>query len=171
MRKYNKFYFLSAIFSFIQFFSSAVFADDNPLTISVRSRALTYDASLVHNIDITTNNGIVSLAGTLPTHEQANLLVEITQATPGVKDVNVSALKTSDGQSLKDDNVITAKVKGTFSQKQVLGNYNVLTSNGVVTVTGNAKNKAQAENATATAHKVVGVKAVNAKINYIDMTK
>ena len=68
-----------------------------------------------------------------------------------------------------DDSVVTSKIKGKFiKDKQVRAdNVEVETVNGAVTLTGTAKNKANASHAVALARQVKGVKSVK---NDIQMT-
>jgi hyperosmotically inducible protein len=174
MRKYIHVLMISLI---LPLFSTNAFGDDKALVLDVKSTIFSSSPSMLLDIDISTQNGVVSLSGTVPSTEQANTLIELAQSTPGVTDVNISGLKIKDGQPPSSDSVLSAKVKGAFIQQQLFGSatnpmtINISVKDGTVSLTGKSKDKAQAENATAIARKVAGVKHVDSKIEYMDMTK
>lgn len=123
------------------------------------------------NIQVTSQDGKVSLTGEVNTDEEASTLIEIAESVPGTRDVLIDHLRVKKSSQPLADLAITAKVKGSFVREKLFGTapisvmgIHVETKNGVVYLTGVADNQTQAENAMTLAKKVEGVKSVHPKI-------
>lgn len=66
---------------------------DSQITASVKSEIAT--AAPDSNVDVTTNNGVVALAGSVPSEDAVDQARQAAQQVPGVKDVDASALTVS----------------------------------------------------------------------------
>jgi len=126
---------------------------------------------------VESREGVAFLKGATRTDKEASRLVEIAESAAGVKEVDTSNLRVEKSEHPLDDTFITAKVKGVFAKNKLFGDapvpvvsVNVETKNGVVYLTGTAKNQEQANNAVKLAKTVKGVKAVKSKI-VIEPTK
>jgi len=122
-------------------------------------------------IEVEVKEVVLSLKGKVPTQEEANALIEVASSVEGVKDVDATRLTTEKSHQLLADAVITAKVKGLFVRVKLLGTMpvevtgiHVETKDGVVHLTGVAKNKEQVGTAEKLANSVMGVKQVITKI-------
>ena len=120
--------------------------------------------------EIDVKDGIVTLRGEATSLAQKDLTTEYAKDVEGVKDVKneMTVAKTSVkpdktvGEKF-DDASITAQVKMTllYHRSTSALNTKVKTKNGVVTLSGKAKNAAEKELATKFANDVKGVKSVN----------
>ncbi len=135
----------------------------------------------------TEDKGIVTLAGHAKSKAEADQAVKIARDTNGVISVKNNIVvgdaadrtgtndKTASGdksmtQSVKEnvgDAVITAKIKGEFAKDKTVSamHIKVETDNkGVVTLSGNAKSKAESDQAARLAHDTKGVTSVKNEI-------
>lgn len=143
---------------------------DTVITGKIKAKIL-LDKTLPTDIVVTTDKGIVSLSGAVNSDTEMSNIVEIAQATNGVKDVNTEKLTVKESKQPFTDILITAKIRGKMLQEKVFANkdVNVLnmkveTNNGVVYLSGTADNQQQIDNAIKIAKSVDGVKNVEAKI-------
>jgi osmotically-inducible protein OsmY len=118
--------------------------------------------------EVTTKDGIVTLRGEAASMAQKDLTTEYARDVEGVKDVKneMTVAKTpkktrSAGQKI-DDASITAQVKTALLYHRSTSSVqtSVTTKNGVVTLTGKAKNAAERDLAAKFAQDVKGVKSV-----------
>lgn len=153
--------------------STAVFADaqmDGQITQTIKTNISNNTKLNEFNIDVITKDGIVELIGTVNLDNDAETIIEIAQATEGVKDVETSQLKVKESKQPFEDTVITAKVKGEFIKAKLFGekvapmSIHVETKNGIVYLTGNAKSQMQIDNAIGLAKNVKNVKSVESKV-------
>ena len=122
--------------------------------------------------EVNTKDGIVTLKGKAANQAQKDLTTEYAKDVEGVKDVNneMAVTKTAEKKqtagSKIDDASITAQVKMTllYHRSTSALNTSVTTKNGVVTLTGKAKNAAEKDLAAKLASDVNGVKSVNNKM-------
>ncbi len=168
---------LAALFSiFILCFTQALAnspLSDEAITSKVKSKIM-QDPLLRNtqiNVNINTNNQVVSFSGVVNSESEASTLVELAQSTLDVKDVDTSDLKVKDSKQPLSDTFITAKVKGEFLREKLFGDkdisawtINVETNNGVVYLTGTSESKTQVENAIKLAKAVSGVKEVKFRV-------
>ena len=120
--------------------------------------------------EVTVKDGIVTLRGEASSQAQKDLTTEYVKDVEGVKDVKneMTVVKTS-GKSDKtvgekiDDASVTAQVKMTLLSHRSTSalNTKVKTKDGVVTLSGKAKNAAEKDLATKFVKDVNGVKSVN----------
>lgn len=68
----------------------ALFIEDAAMTGYIRSQLL---FKKMPSVNVTTENAVVSLSGTVETQEQANTLIKIASSVKGVKFVNTDHLK------------------------------------------------------------------------------
>jgi|SRR5579872_3959922 len=68
----------------------ALFIEDAAMTAYIHSQLLL--KSNIPHVDVTTENAVVSLSGTVDTKEQANTLIKIASSVKGVKSVNTDHL-------------------------------------------------------------------------------
>jgi hyperosmotically inducible protein len=142
-------------------------AHDTAITTGVKN-AISNNASLQgQTIDVTTQNGVVTLKGTVDSDSQATSAVEMAQSIVGVKDVETTDLNVKDSQQPMTDAYITAKVKGILIREKLFGDKDIAalgmsveTKDGVVYLTGHIDNKAQVKNAIKVLEGVTGVKKV-----------
>lgn len=143
---------------------------DTVITAKVKSK-LAMDANLSGlNVDVSTNNGVVTLSGMVNSDTEASALIELVQSTDGVKNINDDNLKVKDSTQPFADLAITAKVKGMFIREKLTGkdipaiSISVETTNGVVYLSGTVSNQAQIDNAISIAKTISGVKNVESTI-------
>lgn len=140
---------------------------DSYITTKVKAQLLSNSETHLLNIAVETNNGLVTLSGTVGTVSEAVNAVQIAQSTQGVKDVDASGLilSRSSNQPLTDS-YITAKVKGIFIQDKLFGSsvpimgISVTTKNGTVYLSGTVSNRRIASRAVSLAKEVDGVNTV-----------
>lgn len=116
-------------------------------------------------LKVTYSGGVVRFEGDADSANQIIQIVESTESQPGVTDVDVTAVKISANGLM--DQVITAKVNGTFVREKLFGGLGsaafpvkVNTTNGVVTLTGEVDSQNIVDKAVQLASHVVGVKNV-----------
>jgi len=157
-------------------FSMSAFAmstmSDSDITKSIDNQYKNESSLANSSLSVKTENHIVSISGSVNSDAQADTAIELAQATPGVKDVNVDYLKMNGDKYLISDAYITAKVKGMFLQEKIFTSKDVAslsvsveTNNGVVALSGKADNDKQIKNAIKIAESVSGVKSVTSNIS------
>jgi osmotically-inducible protein OsmY len=141
---------------------------DTWLTTKVKTTLL-FHKSVSSLTEVTTKDGIVTLQGEADSQAQKDLTTEYAKDVDGVKDVknemtlSKTAKKTSRTTGEKiDDASVTAQVKTAllFHRSTSAFNTSVTTKNGVVTLTGKAKNAAEKDLASKIVDDVKGVKSV-----------
>jgi hyperosmotically inducible protein len=120
-------------------------------------------------ITVYTFKGLVSLRGNVNSDEDAAKVVELTQACPGVKDIDTSNLTVNGKKQLNSDAIITARIRGLFIQQKLftesnLDDLTIETQNGVVTLTGTVEDQVITNNAIVLVKSIPGVKAVKTNI-------
>lgn len=138
------------------------------LTTKVKSTLLYHRSVSGFKTEVEVKDGIVTLRGNAPSQAQKELTTEYTMDIEGVKDVNNEMTVTDTSKTTRtmgdkiDDASITALVKMTLLSHRSTSaiNTSVTTKNGVVTLTGKAKNSAEQDLATKLAKDVKGVKSV-----------
>jgi hyperosmotically inducible protein len=122
-------------------------------------------------VNVTSNNGLVTLSGNVNTNTEAAKLIELSESVVGVKDVDAPMLKPKESTDSFKDTEITAKIKGTFIREKLFGDKDisaiavkVTTTNGVVYLTGSVDNQAESDNAVKIAKSINGVQSVDSKI-------
>jgi hyperosmotically inducible protein len=156
---------------------------DAGITTAVKSRFATDDTVKAYQIDVHTQNGVVTLSGTVDSPAAKEQAVRVARATDGVRDVvdqvTVGAGDTAAGSAgsmdrtvgtvggAASDAVVTATVKSKMmADTSVSGlQINVDTANGIVTLTGHVRNAAERERAIAIARGTEGVAKVEDKLD------
>ena len=155
---------------------------DNKLEVKGESPAANSDAWLITKVKTTllfhrsvsagttvdVKNGIVTLRGDAASQAEKDLTTEYAKDVDGVKDVknemvvSKPAKKTQTTGGKIDDASITGLAKMTllYHRSTSALNTSVTTNNGVVTLTGKAKNAAEKDLATKYVNDVNGVKSV-----------
>jgi len=137
--------------------------------LSFKTKLALYADSRVpgNDINVEANKGVVTLVGKVPTAEAKSAAVDVAKKIKGVQNVKdqLQVVPASQRKVVNDkDENITDNVEAAFDKVASIKDLDldVITNNGVVTVTGTADNMAQVEKAVHTAYNVNGVKAVNA---------
>ena len=161
-------------------------APDPWITAKIQAKYFTDDEVKGRNIDVDTNNGVVTLNGTVENEAQRRQAVTLARTTDGVRDVTdrltidatndrtVSGAARTGMQGAerqaeratadleRPDAWITTKVQAKyFLDAEVKGHeINVDTNNGIVTLKGTVENAQQKKEAEAIARDTEGVKRV-----------
>jgi hyperosmotically inducible periplasmic protein len=139
------------------------------LTTKVKSTLL-FHRSVSAMTDINTKDGVVTLRGKAASQAQKDLTTEYAKDVEGVKDVNNEMTVSTPSKKIHrtagekiDDASITALVKMTllYHRSTSAIDTKVTTKNGMVTLSGKAKNESEKDLATKLANDVHGVKNVN----------
>jgi len=145
-------------------------ANDSVITTKVKAKMVADKAISALNINVETNNGVVTLIGTVPTDTEASAAIQTVISTDDVKDVDTSKLVVQKSNQPFADTVITAKIKGIYMKEKTFGNKSISltgikveTKDGAVYLSGQAT-KAQEANAVRLAKAVDGVKSVSSSI-------
>ena len=143
---------------------------DTWITTKVKADLLATDGVEGSKINVTTINGVVTLAGVLESQAQVDKAVAVTRAIEGVKGLDTQALKTAGAnETVSDqpgsDTWITTKVKADLLATEGVDGtkINVTTVNGVVTLAGVLDTSAQVDKAIEVTRKIEGVKGVETK--------
>jgi len=139
------------------------------LITKVKTTLLFHSSVSASATEVNAKDGIVTLRGDAASQAQKDLTTEYAKDVDGVKDVKnemvVSApsKKTQTAGDKIDDASITGLAKMTllYHRSTSALNTSVTTQNGVVTLTGKAKNTAEKDLATKYVKDVNGVKSVN----------
>ena len=143
---------------------------DTWITAKVKADLLATDGVEGSKINVTTINGVVTLAGVLETQAQVDKAKSVTNAIEGVKGLDTMALKTAGAADTTSeqpgsDTWITTKVKADLlATENVDGTkINVTTVNGVVTLAGVLDTQAQVDKAIQITRAIEGVTSVETK--------
>jgi hyperosmotically inducible protein len=150
---------------------------DTDITAKVKLKLADKKGLKGSDVDVTTTNGVVTLTGTATNSSAKSEAEDLTKQVKGVKDVD-NELKTpssseagaktkaaaSDVKHEVSDSWITTKVKSElFSDSLTKGfDVKVVTTKGVVVLSGTLPNEDAVKRAKELAEKVDGVKSVNA---------
>ncbi len=114
------------------------------------------------DIKIESNNGVVTLTGTVSEGYHKSLAQETVAGLPGVKSVDNKLEVKGEHPAENSDAWLTAKVKATLLfHRSVSAMTKVTTKDGIVTLQGDATSQAQKELTTEYAKDIEGVKDVN----------
>jgi hyperosmotically inducible protein len=155
----------------LNLYAASMNASDTSIVANIQHHFAAEQATSGVNVTILSHDGVVTLAGKVDTDGEASKLIQIAESTHGVKDVNGDSLQIKESKQPYADTAITAKVKGTFIREKLFGDKDVAvmgvtveTTNGVVYLTGDVADQAQADNAIKLAKSVKGVKSVESKL-------
>jgi len=135
---------------------------DTWLKMKVQTALVFHTKVNARNTDVTVKNGVVTLKGKVNSQAQKELTTEYARDVEGVKEVKneMTMVKSDDTLGEKiDDASITAQVKMTLMMHKSTGviRTSVTTNNGIVTLSGQAKNDAECDLVTKLAEDVEGV--------------
>jgi hyperosmotically inducible protein len=144
---------------------------DADIVSAINSKFAADDTVSNLKVQVTSHDGVVTLSGKINTDAEASKLIEISESVPGVKDVDAPQLTPKESKHSFKDSEITAKIKGTFVREKLFGDKDVsvmgvkiITTNGVVYLTGVVDNQAEVDNAVKLATSIHGVKSVDSKL-------
>jgi hyperosmotically inducible protein len=176
--------FKALLFSVLTLLATSIFAamqhnspapgavmTDTAITAVVKTRIATDKDVSNSNINVSTNNAVVTLTGNVDSDSQASTAIALAESAPGVKDVDASGLNVKESTQPYADTVITGKIKGLFLREKIFAGKDIAamaihveTRNGVVYLTGTADNHAQIRKAIKIAHSVKGVTRVQSSV-------
>lgn len=144
--------------------------EDTAITSAVKAALVLEKDIPAQSIEVTTNNGVVSLKGALDTKLQADKAVEVVSGVSNVVDVTSDLNVKGSSESITADSIVTAKIKGRIASllvnNKISAGYDlhVETTDGVPHIHGTVTKKEDIETVAAEAKKVKGVKSVNTNI-------
>ena len=140
---------------------------DSWIEFKVKSALLYHRSVSGLRTDVSVNEGVVTLGGTASSEAQKELTTEYAQDIEGVKDVKNEMKVATDLASRTmtetiDDASITAQVKAALLTHRSTSalKTKVTTRNGVVTLAGDARNRAEKDLVTKITNDIHGVKSV-----------
>ncbi len=135
---------------------------DNSIELSAKKSYVFQTYLKADDIKVKSEDGVVSLTGTVSEESHKSLAQETVADIPGVKSVNNMLEVKGESPAEMSDAWITAKVKTIFLfHRNVSAMTEVDTKAGIVTLQGKAANEAQKDLTTEYAKDVEGVKGVN----------
>ncbi|WED43078.1 BON domain-containing protein [Legionella cardiaca] len=140
---------------------------DQSLLSSVRTALSAYKNKVYISVD----NGIIYLAGQLDSDTDYERVINLTQATPGVGEVNVDKLAVKDSQQPLKDSFLTAKIKAALMQADLMGkdlpswSISVETKDGQVFLSGQVASNKEKQAIMEVVKSVKGVNKISDKID------
>jgi osmotically-inducible protein OsmY len=161
--------------------SAGTVVDDATVTTEVKSKLMANDQTHALNINVDTDSGVVTLAGTATSAKEKSEAARVARSVNGVKSVKNQLVISSDSsanpQTLSaktkveagkaadstKDGWVTTKVKSKFAASSAVkaSDVSVETTNGVVTLTGTVDSAEAKQAAIEQAQQTEGVKSVN----------
>ncbi len=145
---------------------------DTEIELGIENRLLNHSQSLYGDVTVNVNEGRVLLVGSVPRPEDKETANRIAWETEGVNAVDdeVVIAKDSSARSRYEDVRIsnTVRLKLLRDSNIASQNYDVLTFNGVVHLTGLARSRTELDRAIRHAQKVAGVTRVVSHVLTID---
>jgi len=151
-------------------FTFASEIEDSAITAEVKLKLAAEKDIPVQNIEVKTNNKVVSLKGVLDTNLQVHRAIELASSIDKVDDVISDNLTVKGSKSIVADSVVTAKVKGKIRHlsiyKKIAENYDlhVETTDGIVHIFGKVSNPEDINVITSAVKEIKGVKSVKVNI-------
>lgn len=135
------------------------------LKMKVQTTLVFHNNVKASKTEVSVKNGVVTLRGKATSQAQKELTTEYAKGVEGVKEVNNEMTMAKSDESIGekiDDASITAQVKMTLMMHKSTGvlRTSVTTENGVVTLSGKAKNDAERDLVTKLTENVEGVKNI-----------
>jgi hyperosmotically inducible periplasmic protein len=166
----------SVVFVAIAALASACAQTDAGITTAVKSSLAADDDVKAYQINVDTNNKVVTLSGNVDTATAKTRAVEIARNTDGVVNVidNVQVTGTTAAEPRPSDaeratftdGSLTAAVKGKLMGDTTVSGLriDVDTENGVVTLSGEVRSQAEKDQALKLARETDGVKSVTDRL-------
>jgi hyperosmotically inducible protein len=143
------------------------YVQDAAITTAVLTKFKMHRSISDSPIDVTTNNGIASLSGTVNSLVEENELKQLASSSLGVTGVDTTHLTIQKSEHPFKDSGITTKVKALFLKDKLFGDVkvpvidiHVETNNGIVYLSGKADNLEQIQQAIKIAQSVSDVTKV-----------
>ena len=139
---------------------------DSAITTQVKSKLAVGPETDSLKINVETNNGMVTLTGTVPTQAEKAQAEQIARNTEGVTRVinNITVASNSTGENgagvAAEDLMILSKIRARYVAEGIVG-AKVEVKDGVVTLKGNVKNAQSKVRAESIARATSGVKNVD----------
>jgi len=139
---------------------------DSAVTAKVKSALVDNDAIKSTDISVDTTHGVVTLSGFVASQAEADQAVAAAKKVEGVKSVSdklhVRDAKDQSAKAYAGDTATTGEVKAKLLADDIVPSRNVkvITTEGVVQLTGTVENQAQSDRAESVAKAVDGVKSV-----------
>ncbi len=140
--------------------------DDTAITTKVKMVLLLHSSTSAIRTEVTTTNGVVAISGRAKNSAEKDLVTKLVEDVEGVKSVhNEMQIAKPDAPNVieaLDDSAVTAKVKMALILHRSTGalRTSVTTNDGVVTVSGKARNDAEKELVSKVVEDIDGVKSV-----------
>lgn len=153
-----------------QFNLDAKTLDDKTITNSVKKLLVKENDIPNIKIKVNTKNGVVYLSGSVDTRLQENRIIELAASIEDVVDVDTKNLNVVSSSEFLADSLITAKAKGRIKylslNKHISEGYNlhVETTNKVVHIFGDVKDKKDIETIKKVISDIVSVQKINMNI-------
>ncbi|MDP5109917.1 MAG: BON domain-containing protein [Rickettsiaceae bacterium] len=153
-----------------QFNLAAKTLDDKTITNSVKKLLVKENDIPNIKIKVNTKNGVVYLSGSVDTRLQENRIIELAASIEDVVDVDTKNLNVVSSSEFLADSLITAKAKGRIKylslNKHISEGYNlhVETTNKVVHIFGDVKDKKDIETIKKVISDIVSVEKINMNI-------
>lgn len=153
-----------------QFNLAAKTLDDKTITNSVKKLLVKENDIPNVKIQVNTKNGVVYLSGSVDTRLQENRIIELAASIEDVVDVDTKNLNVVSSSEFLADSLITAKAKGRIKylslNKHISEGYNlhVETTNKVVHIFGDVKDKKDIETIKKVISDIVSVQKINMNI-------
>lgn len=153
-----------------QFNLAAKTLDDKAITNTVKKLLVKENDIPNSKIQVNTKDRVVYLSGSVDTRLQENRIIELAASIEDVVDVDTKNLNVSSSSEFLTDTLITAKAKGRIKylslNKHISEGYNlhVETTNKVVHIFGEVKDKKDIETIRKVISDIVSVKKVNMNI-------
>lgn len=153
-----------------QFNLAAKTLDDKTITNSVKKLLVKENDIPNIKIKVNTKNGVVYLSGSVDTRLQENRIIELAASIEDVVDVDTKNLNVVSSSEFLADSLITAKAKGRIKylslNKHISEGYNlhVETTNKVVHIFGDVKDKKDIETIKKVISDIVSVQKINMNI-------
>lgn len=151
-------------------------AEDAKITSRIKAAFAKDKAVSVLKIHVNTDNGTVRLSGRAKSQAEIEQAIAIAKSTEGVTSVQnemqVGTTNTSKKSGVKQaskDTMITTKVKAKYAQDPLVNGMKIRTktTNGVVHLTGKAKNQEEIDKAVQLAQSTEGVVSVKNQVRII----
>lgn len=155
-----------------QFNLAAKTLDDKTITNSVKKLLVKENDIPNIKIKVNTKNGVVYLRGSVDTRLQENRIIELAASIENVVDVDTKNLNVVSSSEFLADSLITAKAKGRIKylslNKHISEGYNlhVETTNKVVHIFGDVKDKKDIETIKKVISDIISVQKINMNIKY-----
>lgn len=153
-----------------QFNLAAKTLDDKTITNRVKKLLVQENDIPNFKIQVNTKNGVVYLSGSVDTRLQENRIIELAASIEDVIDVDTKNLNVVSSSEFLADSLITAKAKGRIKylslNKHISEGYNldVETTNKVVHIFGDVKDKKDIETIKKVISDIVSVEKINMNI-------